>query len=69
MFNVKGSTVFVVELIKVQLFIMFINQISRREAGESEPSVDFLFLPVQSHLWWLKHVPVPVLVAQRLAYL
>lgn len=58
-----------VELIKVQLFIMFMNQISRREAGESEPSVDFLFLPVQRHLWWLEHVPVPVLVAQKLAYL
>lgn len=58
-----------VELIKVQLFNMFMNHISRSEAGESEPSVDFLFLPVQSHLCWFKHVPVPFLLAQKLAYL
>lgn len=58
-----------VELLKVQLFIMFMNHISRSEAGESKPSVDFLFLPVQSYLCWFEHVPVPFLVAQKPAYL
>lgn len=51
---------------KVKLFIMFLNHISRSEAGGS--SVDFMFRLVQSHLCWFQHVPVPFLVAQTLAY-
>lgn len=71
MFNVKGSTVFCGRTdqssIVSSVFEYIILAAVRRV--ESEPSVDFLSLLVQSRLCWFQHVDAPFPVAQKLAYL